>query len=176
MRAVLQRVSRASVAVEGEVVGEIGKGLLIFVAAGRDDSDSQAVSLANKTAELRIFSDVDGKTNLSLLDVGGSALVISQFTLYADCRRGRRPSFSDAADPGPAEALVERFRQTLEERGVPTAAGRFGADMFVSLDNVGPFTILLDSEELTRPRRVERSLERSGRLEKSISSPLMTET
>lgn len=153
MRALLQRVSRATVSVESEQVGAIGHGLLIFVAAGKSDDDQTAVSLAKKAADLRIFPDEQGKTNLSLLETGGSALVISQFTLYADCRRGRRPSFSDAADPGPAEALVEQFRATLESLGVRTATGRFAADMHVSLDNEGPFTIMLDSEVLARPRR-----------------------
>jgi len=153
MRALLQRVSRASVSVDGEVVGEIGPGLLIFVAAGKGDEPGDAATLAEKAAGLRIFPDAEGKSNLSLLDMGGSALVISQFTLYADCRRGRRPSFSDAADPMPAESLVQEFRGALDRLGVRTAAGRFAADMHVSLDNEGPFTIMLDTEVLSRPRR-----------------------
>jgi D-tyrosyl-tRNA(Tyr) deacylase len=146
MRIVAQRVSRASVEVDGSVVGEIGDGLLLLVGVGREDvltGDTQTVALADKVARLRIFPDSEGKSNLSLIDIGGSALVVSQFTLYADCRRGRRPSFSEAADPGPAEALVEEFRRALERLGVPTAAGRFGAHMTVSLVNDGPYTVLL---------------------------------
>jgi D-tyrosyl-tRNA(Tyr) deacylase len=164
VRAVVQRVTHASVQVDDCVVGEIDGGLLLFVGAGRDDvgahgdadgttGSTRAAALADKVANLRIFPDAEGKSNLSLLDIGGAALVISQFTLYADCRRGRRPSFTDAADPVPAEALVEEFRSTLERLGVPTAAGRFGAHMTVSLVNDGPFTILLDSETLAAPRR-----------------------
>ncbi len=153
MRALLQRVVQASVQVDGQMVGRIGKGLLIFVGVGRHDDHDDAVSLADKAVDLRIFPDHEGRSNLSLLDAGGSALVISQFTLYADCRKGRRPSFSDAADPGPAEALVKEFHLALERRGVTTASGRFGAHMDVSLQNDGPYTILLDSEALARPRR-----------------------
>ncbi len=156
MRALLQRVERASVEVAGEVVGAIESGLLIFVGVGREDvtpagtaargAPAKASALAHKVAHLRIFSDESGRSNLSLLDVHGSALVISQFTLYADTRRGRRPSFTDTADPAPAEALVEEFRLALERLGVRTAAGRFGAHMTVSLVNDGPYTILLDTE------------------------------
>lgn len=166
MRAVVQRVTSASVEVGGQIVGEIGDGLLVFVGVGRDDVADLAgeaggnrlvASLADKVANLRILPDLDGKANLSLLDTGGSALVISQFTLYADCRRGRRPSFSDAADPAPAEALVEQFRAALERLGVKTAAGRFGAHMTVSLVNDGPYTILLDTGELAGPRSGRRA-------------------
>ena len=158
MRALLQRVQRASVEVDGAVVGEIGPGLLLFVGVGRYDVDedggvARAHALADKVANLRIFYDSEGKSNLSLLDTGGAALVISQFTLYADYRRGRRPSFSDAADPGPAEALVEEFRQALERLGISTASGRFAAHMIVSLVNDGPYTILVDTGELESPRR-----------------------
>ena len=158
MRALVQRVQHASVEVEGAVVGEIGPGLLLFVGVGKNDLDedggfARARALADKVANLRIFYDSDGKSNLSLLDTGGAALVISQFTLYADYRRGRRPSFSDAADPGPAEALVEEFRQALGRLGVTTASGRFAAHMIVSLVNDGPYTILVDTEELESPRR-----------------------
>ncbi len=152
MRVVAQRVSRASVAVDGDVVGEIGNGLLLFVGVGREDMGDAATALADKVANMRIFQDLDGKSNLSLLDTGGSALVISQFTLYADCRRGRRPSFTYAGDPAAAEALVEEFRLALERLGVSTAAGRFGAHMTVSLVNDGPYTILLDSDALAGPR------------------------
>lgn len=173
MRVVAQRVDHASVEIDEAVVGEIGAGLLLFVGVGREDlvgggdemgaaaggapaagpGASRAAALADKVANLRIFPDCEGKTNLSLLDTGGSALVISQFTLYADCRRGRRPSFSDAGDPAAAEALVEEFRLALERLGITTAAGRFGAHMIVSLVNNGPFTIILDSETLAAPRR-----------------------
>ena len=158
MKALVQRVQRASVDVDGTVVGEIGRGLLLFVGVGKNDLEgdggaTRARALADKVANLRIFYDSDGKSNLSLLDTGGAALVISQFTLYADYRRGRRPSFSDAADPGPAEALMEEFCQALERLGVATAAGRFAAHMVVSLVNDGPYTILVDTDELGSPRR-----------------------
>ena len=172
MRVVAQRVKTASVAVENTILGEIGEGLVLFVGVGRDDvanvvgpgasppeavGTARAAAMAEKVANLRIFSDSEGRSNLSLLDIGGAALVISQFTLFADCRRGRRPSFSEAADPGPAEALVDEFRVALERLGVPTAAGRFGAHMVVSLVNDGPYTILLDSDVLAGPRSGRRS-------------------
>jgi D-tyrosyl-tRNA(Tyr) deacylase len=131
--------------VEGETIGRIGRGLLVLLGVGHDDTSDVARSLAEKTARLRIFEDADGKTNLSLLDVGGAALVVSQFTLYADTRKGRRPSFTDAADPGLADGLVETFQRAIEDFGVPTAAGRFGAHMEVSLVNDGPFTLVLES-------------------------------
>jgi D-tyrosyl-tRNA(Tyr) deacylase len=157
MRAVVQRVTAASVEVEGKTLGRVDDGLLIFLGVGRDDvvadGAARAATLADKVANLRIFPDAEGKSNLSLLDTGGAALVISQFTLYADCRRGRRPSFTDAADPVPAEELVEKFRRALESLDVPTAAGRFGAHMTVSLVNDGPYTILLDTETLAGPQR-----------------------
>lgn len=160
MRALVQRVQRASVEVDGAVVGAIGRGLLIFVGVGRSDTAdggpagaARARALADKVANLRIFYDDEGKSNLSLLDTGGAALVISQFTLYADYRRGRRPSFSDAADPGPAAILVEEFRGALDRLGVHTAAGQFAAHMVVSLVNDGPYTILVDTDELESPRR-----------------------
>jgi D-tyrosyl-tRNA(Tyr) deacylase len=142
---VIQRVKEATVTVEGETVGRIGRGLLILLGVGHDDTSVIARSLAEKTAGLRIFEDAEGKTNLSLLDVGGAAQVVSQFTLYADTRKGRRPSFTDAADPRLADGLVETFRQAIEDFGVPTAAGCFGAHMEVSLVNDGPFTLVLDS-------------------------------
>ena len=159
MRVVAQRVSSASVEVDGEVVGAIKAGLLLFVGVGQEDvadGRRRAVVLADKVADLRIFRDSEGKSNLSLLETGGSALVISQFTLYADYRKGRRPSFTDAADPQPAESLVDEFRAALERRGVPTAAGWFGAHMIVSLVNDGPFTIVLDSDVLAGPRAGRR--------------------
>lgn len=144
MRAVLQRVKQASVSVEGEVISEIQAGLLVLVGAGTGDREDQALDLAEKIAHLRIFEDDQGKTNLSILDVGGEALVVSQFTLYADTRRGRRPSFTDAALPDVAEPLVERFAEALRIRGVPVQAGRFGAHMEIALINDGPMTILLE--------------------------------
>ena len=152
MRAVVQRVACASVEVDGRIMGKVDGGLLVFLGVGRDDGSAEAMMLAEKVANLRIFPDPGGKSNLSLLDTKGAALVISQFTLYADCRRGRRPSFTDAADPAPAEALVEEFRLALERLRVSTAAGRFGAHMTVSLVNDGPYTILLDTEALAGPR------------------------
>jgi D-tyrosyl-tRNA(Tyr) deacylase len=166
MRAVVQRVSCATVEVDGRVTGKTDGGLLIFLGVGREDVDTMrgsaaAATLAEKVANLRIFPDANGKSNFSLLDSGGTALVISQFTLYADCRQGRRPSFTEAADPGPAEALVDEFRVALERRGVSTTAGRFGAHMTVSLVNDGPYTIILDTGALTRPRG-RRSAPRSA--------------
>jgi D-tyrosyl-tRNA(Tyr) deacylase len=161
MRVLVQRVQRATVEVERAIVGEIGAGLLLFVGVGRADLDgndgfTRARALADKVANLRIFYDSEGKSNLSLRDTGGAALVISQFTLYADYRRGRRPSFSAAADPGPAEALVEEFRLALERLSVTTASGRFAAHMVVSLVNDGPYTILVDTDELESPRKAAR--------------------
>jgi D-tyrosyl-tRNA(Tyr) deacylase len=154
LRLVLQRVQQASVEVEGDTVGAIGAGLLVFLGIGQADVSAVAGetrdvahTLARKVATLRIFPDKSGRSNLSLLDTGGSALVISQFTLYADTRRGRRPSFTDAAEPGLAEELVEGFRHALEALGVPTASGRFGAHMCVALVNDGPYTVVLDSED-----------------------------
>ena len=152
MRVLVQRVSSASVEVDGNIVGAVGAGLLLFVGVGRGDGSGEALALADKVANLRIFPDAEGKSNLSLLDTGGSALVISQFTLYADCRRGRRPSFSGAADPAPAEALVEKFRLALTKLGIATAGGSFGAHMVVTLINDGPYTIMLDTEALSGPR------------------------
>lgn len=146
MRAVVQRVSEASVTVGGEVVGAIGPGLLVLLGVGEGDTRTEADWLAAKVAQLRVFSDADGKFNLSLLDVGGAALVVSQFTLYGDARKGRRPDFTRAARPETAELLVNYFVGRLQAAGVPTAAGRFGAAMAVSLVNQGPVTILLERE------------------------------
>jgi D-aminoacyl-tRNA deacylase len=151
MRAVLQRVSEASVVVAGHTVGAIGHGLLILLGVGQGDGEQEALQLAERSAQLRIFSDAEGKFNLSLLDVGGSALVVSQFTLYADTRKGRRPSFLPAADPAIASPLVDRFAERLRELGVTVAKGQFGAMMRVSLVNEGPVTIILDSDERNRP-------------------------
>jgi len=148
VRIVAQRVTEAAVHVGDEEVGRIGAGLLLFVGVGHDDAHVHAAPLAEKIVNLRVFEDDAGKTNLSLLDVGGAALVVSQFTLFADTRKGRRPSFTAAADPAVAERLVELFRRELEERGVPTASGRFGAEMRVSLVNDGPFTLHLDTDAM----------------------------
>jgi D-aminoacyl-tRNA deacylase len=145
MRALLQRVRSARVSVGGDIRGEIAQGLCIFVGVGPEDSADTAGGLAWKCAELRIFNDEAGKMNLSLLDVGGSALVISQFTLYADTRRGRRPSFVGAAQPAVAAPLVEAFAAALRGKGVHVEAGVFGADMLVEIHNDGPVTIWLDS-------------------------------
>jgi D-aminoacyl-tRNA deacylase len=147
VRALLQRTSGARVRVDGEVVGEIGRGLVILLGVGPDDDESVADALARRTAELRIFDDADGKTNLSLADVRGEALVVSQFTLYADTRRGRRPGFTGAAPPEQAERLYQRFAAALREAGVVVATGRFGAVMAVELVNDGPFTIWLDTAD-----------------------------
>ena len=152
MRAVVQRVSQASVTVGDEVVGAIGQGLLILLGIGVGDSEAEARLLAEKTANLRIFADEEGRFNRSLLDVGGEALVVSQFTLYADTRRGRRPSFSDAAPPEIAAPLVDIFADELRRLGVAVSTGRFGAMMQVALVNDGPVTILLDSATFREPR------------------------
>ena len=147
MRALLQRVSRAAVRVEGVSAGGIGRGLVVLVGVGPSDDEAIADGLARQVAELRIFADEAGRTNLSLLDVGGGALVVSQFTLFADTRRGRRPGFSGAAPPDLAERLYERFAAALRGLGVTVATGRFGASMEVELVNDGPFTIWLDTDE-----------------------------
>jgi len=147
VRAVLQRTTGARVRVDGAVVGEIGSGLVVLLGVGPDDTEAIAGDLARKAAELRVFRDDDGRTNRSLLDMGGSALVISQFTLFADTRRGRRPGFTGAAQPELAERLYGTFAAALAGLGVPVATGRFGAEMAVELVNDGPFTILLDTAE-----------------------------
>ena len=147
MRAVIQRVKFASVKVDGELVSEIGSGLLIFLGVAHNDTEAELEYIANKVANLRIFEDADGKMNLSLLDTGGSALVVSQFTLYGDCRKGRRPSFIDAARPDVANDLYEKFISILNEMNIPTQGGTFQAMMDVELINDGPVTILLDSEK-----------------------------
>ncbi|PYU78609.1 MAG: D-tyrosyl-tRNA(Tyr) deacylase [Acidobacteria bacterium] len=147
MRAVVQRVSRAKVTVEGRVTGEIGAGLMILLGVGRQDTAAVAVSLAEKCANLRVFEDDQGKMNRSLLDVKGSALVVSQFTLYGDARGQRRPSFISAAPPEQAKALYEDFCEALRKLGVSVATGVFQAMMSVELVNEGPVTILLDSEK-----------------------------
>ncbi|HAY83581.1 MAG TPA: D-tyrosyl-tRNA(Tyr) deacylase [Chloroflexi bacterium] len=144
MRVVIQRVQAGKVLVAGETISEIGKGLVILVGIGPEDGESQAKYLAEKIATLRIFPDAAGKTNLSCLDVGGEALVVSQFTLYADTRKGRRPSFVNAAPPELAEPLVEQFAEMLREQGVPTQMGQFGAEMMVEIHNHGPVTIWIE--------------------------------
>ena len=146
MRAVLQRVAEAQVRVEGELVGETGRGFLILVCAMGGDSETQAEKLAAKIAKLRVFKDEQGKMNLSVRDIGGSALVVSQFTLAADLR-GNRPGFSTAAPPEMGERLYRHFARALEKEGVPVATGRFGADMAVSLVNDGPVTIWMDTDQ-----------------------------
>jgi D-aminoacyl-tRNA deacylase len=147
VRAVIQRVARASVSVEGRVAGEIGAGLLILLGVSRTDNPESASYLAEKIANLRIFSDEVGKMNLSLLDVGGSALVVSQFTLYGDTRGGRRPSYIQAAPPEEANRLYEEFIRSMRALGVDVKTGVFQAHMQVELVNDGPVTILLDSEK-----------------------------
>ena len=147
MRALLQRVSRAEVRVAGEPVGAIGRGLLVLLGVAPEDDDAAADSLARRVVELRIHEDRDGRTNLALGEIGGAVLVVSQFTLYADTRRGRRPGFSGAAPPDHAEAIYRRFCLALERTGTQVERGRFGAPMDVELVNDGPFTIWLDSAD-----------------------------
>ncbi len=147
MRAVVQRVSQASVQVGGQVVGRIGTGYVVLLGVGRGDTEEDVRYMARKIAEMRVFSDEQGKFNLSLADVGGSILLVSQFTLYADTRRGRRPSFTDAAPPEVAEALVERCARLWRDMGIHVETGRFGEHMEVSLLNDGPVTILVDTAE-----------------------------
>jgi D-tyrosyl-tRNA(Tyr) deacylase len=146
MRVVIQRVREGRVSVADEVLAEIGNGLVILVGIGPEDGESQVQYLAEKIANLRIFADAEGKTNLSCLDVGGEAIVVSQFTLYADTRKGRRPSFVNAAPPEIAEPLVERFAELLQAHGVPTQTGQFGAEMLVEIDNHGPVTIFIERD------------------------------
>ena len=153
MRAVLQRVTRASVVVKGETVGSIGPGLLVLLGVAQGDGPEDARRLATKAAELRIFADDEGRFNASLAEAGGSALVVSQFTLLADVRKGRRPSFVGAARPEEAEPLVDAFIEELRGLGLSVGAGRFGEHMLVKLENDGPVTIVLDTGELDRPRR-----------------------
>ena len=147
MRAILQRTTGASVRVEGDVVGAIGPGLVILLGVGPDDTEAVADDLARKVVELRIFRDEEGRTNRALLEVGGDALVVSQFTLFADTRRGRRPGFTGAAPAELADRLYLRFASAIREMGVEVATGRFGAEMAVDLVNDGPFTIWLDTDE-----------------------------
>lgn len=144
MRALVQRVNYGKVSVEGKTRAEIGRGLVILLGVGQQDSEQQAAWLADKVANLRIFEDAEGKMNLSIKEVGGEALVVSQFTLYADAQKGRRPSFTDAALPALARPLVERFAALLRAQGIPTGEGVFGAEMLVEIHNDGPVTIWLE--------------------------------
>ena len=146
MRAVLQRVTRARVLIEGRVTGEIAAGLLVLLGVGKDDTPAVAAHLAEKTSQLRIFNDAQGKMNISLLESGGAALVVSQFTLYADVSKGRRPAFVGAAPPAEAKQLYEEYVRCLRATGVRVETGVFQAHMEVELTNDGPVTILLDSE------------------------------
>jgi D-tyrosyl-tRNA(Tyr) deacylase len=146
MRVVVQRVEKGKVTVDDHTVAEIGRGVVILLGIGPDDGEEQARYLAEKIANLRIFADEEGKTNLSLLEVGGEAIIVSQFTLYADTRKGRRPSFVKAAPPEVAEPLVERFAGLMGAQGVPTQTGQFGAKMLVEIFNDGPVTIWMERE------------------------------
>ncbi len=150
MRAVIQRVSEASVTVEGEQVAQIGRGFLILLGVSHSDGEAEAAYLARKIAGLRLFEDAEGKTNLGLSDVGGEALAVSQFTLYADARKGRRPSFTDAARPEQAQPLYRRFCELLAAEGIPVQRGIFQAHMQVALVNDGPVTLWLDTAQMMR--------------------------
>ena len=147
MRAVLTRVNSASVAIDGQVVGKIGKGFLILLGVGPADTEKECRLLAEKALGLRVFEDENGKMNLGLEQVGGQVLVVSQFTLYGNCRKGRRPSFAEAAPPELGEAMYERFLELCGELGYPPQHGEFGADMQVRSQNDGPVTLILDTEE-----------------------------
>ena len=153
MRALVQRVSNASVTIEGRLVSAIKQGLVVLIGIGKGDSEPDAQYLADKIANLRIFSDEADKFNLSALDIGGEALVVSQFTLLADTRKGRRPSFTEAAPPEEAEPLIETFVQLLRAAGLKVETGRFRQNMLVEIHNSGPVTIFIDSEERLKPRR-----------------------
>ncbi len=146
MRIVLQRVSDASVSVDGEVIGSIGKGFLILLGVGNGDTTAQADKMVEKIRKLRIFADENGKTNMSIDDVGGEVLVVSQFTLYADCKKGNRPSFTNAGSPELAEQLYNYFVNACHGKFKKVASGSFGANMHVQLANDGPFTLVLESE------------------------------
>jgi len=147
MRAVVQRVASARVTVEGQTVGEIGPGVVVLLGIGRDDADEDIRYLADKIVNLRIFEDGEGKMNRSLLETKGEALVVSQFTLYGDCRKGRRPSFAEAAPPERAEGIYTSFVEQMRRYGVPVATGTFQAHMLLSLENDGPVTLMVDSRK-----------------------------
>lgn len=153
MRALIQRVKKGAVYVDDRKLGEIGKGFVILLGVGREDEAEDLDYLVDKIVNLRVFSDENGKMNLSLLDIGGEALVVSQFTLYADCRRGRRPSFTRAAPPEKGKEMYEAFIERIREKGVKVETGEFGAMMLVEIHNDGPVTILLDSEDRKRSRK-----------------------
>jgi D-tyrosyl-tRNA(Tyr) deacylase len=153
MRALVQRVSRASVTVNGAVAGAIDRGFLVLLGVGQEDSAREAETLALKVAGLRLFEDTEGKMNLALADVGGEVLCVSQFTLYGDVRKGRRPSFTDAASPELGERMYEHFCSALEREGLRVGRGVFGAHMDVELVNDGPVTLMIDTDDLARPRR-----------------------
>ena len=152
MRAVLTRVKYASVTIDGQTVGKIGQGFLILLGVGPADTEKECRLLAEKALGLRLFEDENGKMNLGLEQVGGQVLVVSQFTLYGNCRKGRRPSFAEAAPPELGEAMYERFLELCGELGYPPQHGRFGADMKVESVNDGPVTLLLDTDQLQGPR------------------------
>jgi len=148
MKAVLQRVQSAQVLVDGRLTGKIGKGLLVFVGVGKGDGESDLTYMVSKIPDLRIFEDASGKFNLSLKEVNGEMLIVSQFTLFGDCRKGRRPSFTDAEDPALAKSLYERLIHRLREQGIPVQTGEFQTKMEVHLVNDGPVTLLLDSRRV----------------------------
>ena len=148
MKIVLQRVKKASVTINGDVTNSIEKGFVILLGVNHDDTEKECDYLVEKASGLRVFEDEDGKMNKSIFDIGGSMLIVSQFTLYADCKKGKRPSFANAAKPDIAIPLYERFIEKIKEKGIPVATGEFGAEMLVSLENDGPVTIVLDTKEL----------------------------
>lgn len=153
MRAVIQRVSQASVSIDGQVIGACGQGYLVLLGVGGADTETEVERLWSKIVKLRIFPDGEHHTGASLTDVGGEALIVSQFTLYADCRKGNRPSFTAAGAPDESKRLYELFVERARQDVAHVAAGEFGADMQVSLVNDGPFTICLDTDELAKPRK-----------------------
>lgn len=148
MRAIVQRVKNASVAVENKTIGEISQGLLVFLGVGDGDTETDMKYIADKVIGLRIFSDSDDKMNLSVSDIGGEILVISQFTLYGDCRKGRRPNFTASMEPVGAEMMYEKLKDYIKAQGINVECGEFGADMQVSLTNDGPVTLMLDSSKI----------------------------